>query len=196
MFHTIRAAMKARMEYLEDLDRRDRADGTPQMRRLRQITPETGEFLALLAAEAPLGEYVEIGTSAGYSALWISLACGTLGRTLKTIEILHEKAELARETFRIAEVGKSVSLIEGDAREHILRYEALSFCFLDTEKNLYAPLYEEIVPRLVRGGLLVADNAIDHREELAPFLERALADKRVDSLIVPIGKGELLCRKI
>ncbi|HUI65566.1 MAG TPA: class I SAM-dependent methyltransferase [Bacteroidota bacterium] len=196
MFHTIRPSMKARMEYLEAIDRRDRTDGTPRMRRLRQITPETGQFLAILAAGAPEGAYLEIGTSAGYSALWISLACETLGRTVTTFEILQEKAELARETFRLAEVGKTVALVEGDALKHISRYRGVSFCFLDTEKELYTPLYEEIVSKLVSGGLLVADNAIDHREELAPFLERALADERLDSLIVPIGKGELLCRKI
>jgi predicted O-methyltransferase YrrM len=49
---------------------------------------------------------------------------------------------------------------------------------------------------LVRGGLLVADNAIDHAQALRPMLERALADERLDALVVPIGKGELVCRKI
>jgi caffeoyl-CoA O-methyltransferase len=52
-----------------------------------------------------------------------------------------------------------------------------------------------IVPRLVRGGLLVADNAINHREALQTMLERALSDERVDALILPIGKRELMCRK-
>ncbi len=49
---------------------------------------------------------------------------------------------------------------------------------------------------MVRGGLLVADNAINHYDTLKPMIEKALSDKRVDALIVPIGKGELLCRKI
>jgi len=53
-----------------------------------------------------------------------------------------------------------------------------------------------VVPRLVRGGLLVADNAINYREALLPMLDRALADERLDALVVPIGKGELVCRKL
>jgi predicted O-methyltransferase YrrM len=49
---------------------------------------------------------------------------------------------------------------------------------------------------MVKGGLLVADNAINHYKTLKPMIEKALSDERVDALIVPIGKGELLCRKI
>ena len=49
---------------------------------------------------------------------------------------------------------------------------------------------------MVRGGLLVAYNAINLYEVLKPMIDKALSDKRVDALVVPIGKGELLCRKI
>jgi predicted O-methyltransferase YrrM len=66
VFHTIRPEIQERMRYLEEIDARDRADGTPRMQRLRQIPPETGKFLALLAANSPAGEWLEIGTSAGY----------------------------------------------------------------------------------------------------------------------------------
>ena len=58
-----------------------------------------------------------------------------------------------------------------------------------------AECYEAVVPNMVPGGILVADNAINHREVLRAMLDRALSDDRVDSLIVPIGKGELVCRK-
>ena len=49
---------------------------------------------------------------------------------------------------------------------------------------------------MVTGGILVADNAINHAETLKPMLDKALSDRRVDALIAPIGKGELVCRKI
>ena len=75
MYGTIPQVILDRMRYLEAADARDRADGTPRMKRLRQITPETGKFIALLAAAAPKGRWVEIGTSAGYSTLWLALAC-------------------------------------------------------------------------------------------------------------------------
>jgi len=195
MFHTIRQSIRDRMDYLEKIDARDRGDGTPRLQRLRQIPPETGKFLALLVAGAPEGLVLEIGTSAGYSTLWLALACEMLGRKLQTFEVLPEKVQLARETFRAAQVEETVSLVQGDTRDYLPQLEKIGFCFLDAEKEVYADCYELVIPRLVKGGLLVADNAINHRETLQPMLERALSDERVDALIVPIGKGELVCRK-
>jgi len=196
MFHSIRPSILERMQTLEQIDVIDREDGTPRSRRLRQIPPETGKFLALLAATAPEGNYIEIGTSAGYSTLWLAVACEMMDRTIHTFEVLPEKAQLARETFQVAQVEKVVELVEGDARDFLSAYDHIAFCFLDAEKEVYGECYEAVIPRLVKGGLLVADNAINHRESLEPMLDRALTDERVDALIVPIGKGELVCRKI
>jgi predicted O-methyltransferase YrrM len=184
-----------RMRYLEALDARHRQDGTPRLERLRQVPPETGRFLALLAALAPPGRYIEIGTSAGYSTLWLALACRELGRRITTFEVLPEKAALARETFRSAGVEDVVELVEGDARRQLGAVASISFCFLDAEKEVYQECYEAVIPKMVPGGLLVADNAINYREALREMLDRALTDERVDAQIVPVGKGELLCRK-
>ena len=68
-------------------------------------------------------------------------------------------------------------------------------CIRD-RKDVYEVCYDLLVPKLVSGGLLIADNAISHQEALRPFMERVLADERVDALVVPIGKGELVVRKI
>jgi caffeoyl-CoA O-methyltransferase len=195
MFHDIRDAILNRMRYLEEIDDRDRKDGTQRMERLRQIPPETGKFIALMAASTPPGSMIEIGTSAGYSSLWLSLACEKLDRRLTTFELLPEKVKLARETFRAAGVEEVIDLVEGDARQQLGLYQQIAFCFLDTEKDIYEDCYGLVVERLVPGGMLLADNAISHIEFLTPLLDRASADKRVDSLVVPIGKGVLLCRR-
>jgi len=196
MFHAIPPEILKRMQYLENLDARDRQDGSTLLQRLRQIPPETGRFLALLAATALPGTYLEIGTSAGYSALWLALVCRELGRKLTTFEVLEEKARLARETFRLARVEEVVELVKGDAREFLRDYTDISFCFLDAEKEHYLECYELLIPNMIPGGLLVADNATSHRDPLKPFLDRASTDARVDSLVAPIGKGLLVCRKI
>jgi predicted O-methyltransferase YrrM len=195
MFHSIPEPMLARMRTLETIDARDRTDGTPRLERLRQVPPETGKLLALLAAGAPPWAMVEIGTSGGYSTLWLALACRARGQTITTFEVLPEKAALARETFRAAQVEDVVRLVEGDARQHLAGCEDIAFCFLDAEKEVYADCYELVTPRLVKGGLLLADNAINHRAVLQPMLDRALADPRMDALIVPIGQGVMICRK-
>ena len=87
MFHDIPQAMLVRMRELEQIDSIDRTDGTPRMMRLRQISPEVGKFIAIVAASAPAGRCIEIGTSAGYSTLWLALACRSVGRKVTTFEI-------------------------------------------------------------------------------------------------------------
>lgn len=195
MLYDISPSILKCMSELEAVDTRDRVDDTPRMQRLRQIPPETGRFLALMAASAPEGSFIEIGTSAGYSALWISLALRERATKLRTFEVLPEKVELAQETFHLAEVEDQIELVFGDAREHLAKITQIAFCFLDAEKEIYEDCYDLVVPNLVAGGLLVADNAINHQAVLQPFLDRAEQDRRVDALVIPIGKGVLLCRK-
>ena len=196
MFHNIPQNMLDRMHYLEETDTRDRQDGTAHLKRLRQIPPDTGRFLALMAANGGNGRYLEIGTSAGYSTMWLALACRETGRTLTTFEVLPEKIALAQATFEQAGITDIVTLIHGDARDYLAKMEDVAFCFLDAEKEVYEDCYDLLIPRLVPGGILIADNATSHEQALRPFIERVLEDSRVDALVVPMGKGELLVRKI
>ena len=114
MFHNIPKPILARMRELEAQDALDREDGTPHLQRLRQIPPITGKFLALLCASTPKGGVLEVGTSGGYSSLWLSLACRARGDHLTTFEILEEKVARANETFEAAEVSDQIQLIHGD----------------------------------------------------------------------------------
>lgn len=195
MYQDMPRVIAERMAYLENVDARDRRDGTPRPQRLRQIPPETGRFIALLAAMAPEGRALEVGTSAGYSTLWLALACRQTGRRLTTFEILAEKAALARETVALTGIGDVVEVIDGDACDHLPAYDGVSFCFLDAEKDILTACYEILVPNMTVGGIIVADNAINQEAALRPLLERALADERVDAMVVPIGNGEFVCRK-
>lgn len=195
MFHNIPKPILEQMAALEAQDAADRIDGTPIHKRLRQIPPETGQLLALLAASAPSGLCMELGTSAGYSGLWLALAMAQRGGKLVTFELLPEKAEMARKTFKKAKVENLIEMVHGDARGHIAMYDEIAFCFMDTEKEMYIDLYEAVTPRLLPGGLLLADNLLSHADSLAEFLAHVRADTRMDSVIVPIGTGVLLCRK-
>jgi len=195
LFTDIPKPVAERMKALEERDTKDRGDKTPKLKRLRQIPPESGAVLATLAATAPEGPMLEIGTSGGYSALWLSLANRLRGEKFVTFELLPEKAELARETFSKAEVGEYVELVHGDARGHISDFENIAFCFLDAEKEMYEEFFELVVPKLVEGGLLVADNAKSHEKELAKFFNKAEQDESVDTLMLNVGKGLLICSK-
>jgi len=164
--------------------------------KLRQIPQETGRFISLLAASSPNGQWIEIGTSAGYSTLWLALACMYLKTKITTFELDPQKITLAKNTFASAQVEQYVELVPGDVFDHLPSYIDISLCFLDTEKELYADCYDIVIPNMMPGGILLADNVISHQSDLQPMIDRALGDKRVDSLVVPIGQGILLCKKL
>lgn len=195
MFAEIPAAMATRMHELEARDADERRRGLPAADRLCQVPPETGRLLALLAAAAPAGEWLEVGTSAGYSTLWLALAARATGRRVRTLERAEWKLALARETFAQVGVEDVVELVAGDAREALAEAGPIGFCFLDAAKSEHADYYALAVPRLLPGGLLVADNIASHAEALAPFVANALADPRLDVVVLGVGKGLLIGRR-
>lgn len=184
------------MHYLESIDASERRMGLPAPQRLCAIPPETGKFIALLAATAPPGAFIEVGTSGGYSTLWLALAFQGRGDKIKTFERQEKKAQRARETFKAAGVESLIEMVVGDAKEYLRHEKNVSFCFLDADKQEYGDYYETVIPNMVRGGILVCDNMISHRAILDPFCEKVMADERVDAVLLPIGKGELVCRKL
>ncbi|WP_300156106.1 class I SAM-dependent methyltransferase [Solidesulfovibrio sp.] len=196
MFEAVTEAMAARMRALEDIDSADRSDGTPHAKRLRQVSPETGRFLAILAAGAPAGNCVEVGTSAGYSALWLSLACRARGDVLVTIDRDPDKMALAEETLRLTGTGDVVRLARGDALEILAGFDDVAFAFVDANRDVLLPCAQLLVDRLVPGGILTADNVISHAHEIPGVVERILADPRLDGVVVPIGSGVLLARRV
>ena len=118
------------------------------------------------------------------------------GNHLTTFEVLEEKVARANETFEVAEVKDRIQLIHGDAREVIEGYRDVAFCFLDAERDIYLDLYEKLIPNLTSGGILAVDNVISHADELVDFVAQAEDDPRMDTLVVTIGKGILVCRKL
>jgi len=194
MLHSIPQTILQRMKWLEETDSRDRLDGTPKPVRLRQVAPETGRVLAVLAASAPAGRWVELGTSGGYSALWLGLAARQVGASLTSFELDPHKVALARETFRLAGVDDVITVVQADARQALEAVDDMSFCFLDAEKDIYLACHALALPRMVPGGWFLADNLISHQDELGEFRRIALEDPRTDATIVPVGKGVLVAR--
>jgi len=195
MFHDLSPAMLARMAELEAIDAADRVDGTPHNRRLRQIPPDTGRYLAILAAGAPDGQRIEVGTSAGYSALWLSLACRQRGDVLTSIDRDPEKLALARQTLELAGATDVVRLASGDALDILAGLNGVAFAFVDANRDVLAACVELLADRLVPGGLIAVDNVVSHAAEIPGVVERILADPRLDAVVVPIGSGVLTARR-
>lgn len=184
------------LERLEREDREERERGAAQHLRLRAVTPEVGRFLNLMAKVIGARRILEIGTSGGYSTLWLADAARETGGVVTTLELDPAKVERARRTFVDAGVEGLVTVVPGDARETLATLEpGLDFVFLDAEKPLYLELLEPLVRLLWPGGLLIADNLLSHADDLAAFREAAECHPELDCVLVPIPRGELLCRK-
>ena len=189
----IDARARAVLDDLERDDTRERQQGAPRAERLRQVTPEVGRFLHTLVLATRPRSIVEIGTSGGYSTVWLATAARTVGASVVTLEIDPAKVRRATNSLREAGVDDVATIVEGDAFAHLReRQEPIDFVFLDSEKEDYAAFLELIVPLLPAGGLLVADNLTSHAEDLAEFRRRAESDPRLSAVVVPIGRGELL----
>lgn len=162
---------------------------------LRSVSPDVGRCLALLAMAAPQGAFLELGSSGGYSSLWLALAARARGVTLTTVELDEKKVALARKNISRAGAAGSVQAVHGDALDYAARFDAIAFCFSDLQPpELNARVYEKVVPRLVSGGLLVIDNVTSPRLQ-TELLQRAENDPRVDCVLLPFAKGDLLCRR-
>ncbi len=188
MFHDISADMQQVMRALEEQVARDQPS-------LRSVTEDVGRCLSLLAMSAPRGAFLELGSSGGYSSLWLSLAARARGATLTTVDLNEKKVALARANISRAGAGDSVQVVQGDALDYATRFEEIAFCFSDIEPpERNAKVYETVVPRLVPGGWLVIDNMTSPRIQ-TDLLNRAQTDPRVDCVLLPFPKGDLICRK-
>jgi len=165
--------------------------------RLRQVTPEVGRFLHTLVLASRPATVLEIGSSGGYSTLWLASAARVVGSLVTTLEIDPVKVILAKKSLVDAGLGDVAQIVEGDAFAYLRsRSDEVGFCFLDAEKEDYGAFFDAVVPLLAPGGVLVADNILSHEEELAPFTARVLADERMSAVAVPIGRGELLAVRL
>ena len=193
----IDARARAVLDELERHDAREREQGAPRHERLRQVTPEVGRFLHTLVLATRPRSIVEIGTSGGYSTVWLATAARAVGAGVVTLEIDPVKVLRATASLRGAGVDGVATIVEGDAFAYLSeRREPIDFVFLDAEKEDYAAFLELIVPLLPPGGLLVADNLTSHADDLAEFRRRAESDPRLSAVVVPIGRGELVAAKI
>lgn len=166
-----------------------------------------GRFLSLISSLVHPRHILEVGTFTGYSALCLAEGLAENGE-LHTIELREQDAATARANFSRSEKNKQIHLHIGNAKEIIPALDySWDLVFLDADKTGYIGYYEQIVPRLRPGGIILADNVLFHGEVLQEpisgknakaidaFNEHVHNDPRTEQVLVTMRDGVLLIKK-
>jgi predicted O-methyltransferase YrrM len=158
---------------------------------LLAVGPETGQLINILAASLKAPHILEIGTSYGYSGIWLAEAARTTGGRLTTLELQDYKSAYAREMSTKAGLAEFVDFKVGDAVEAIGALPAgIDFVLLDLWKDLYTPCLEAFFPKLNPGAIIVADNmTMPGGEDVARYARAIRAKPGISSVLLPVGSG-------
>jgi len=166
---------------------------------LLSVGRSTATFLHILAAEAGATRLLEVGSSYGYSTIWLAHAARLTGGRLTSLELQPAKVEYARERLKRAGLSDVVDFRIGDARASLAALEGpFDLVLLDLWKDLYVPCFDLIFPRLAPGGIIVADNIMypeSSRPMAQKYQEHVRRQRGLDTVLLPIGSGVEVTRK-
>ncbi|HEV8677060.1 MAG TPA: O-methyltransferase [Methylomirabilota bacterium] len=170
---------------------------TERSKRMLNITPDTGRLLWILVRATRATRIVEVGTSNGYSTIWLADAARETGGRVVTLEVNPDKVQQAQANLARAGLSEVVDIRLGRAADTLATLPGpFDFVFFDADRAGYQTYLELVLPKLIPPGLLVADNVVSHRHELEAYLARVRSDPRLFSVTAPVGKGEEITLKI
>jgi predicted O-methyltransferase YrrM len=164
---------------------------SPLNRRRYSTEQETGRLINILARSQRAPKILELGTSFGYSTIWLADAARAAGGRLTTIELHDYKSQYARDMSTQAGLAAYVDFQIGNAVVLIkdLRFKP-DFVLIDVWKNLYEPCLEAVYPKLNAGAIIVADKMNwPHDEDARRYLRTVRAKAGVKSLSLAVGAG-------
>lgn len=182
-----------RTQLLHDLyEEGQRHDAQEPERRNKRLNlePETAQFLSILIRSTHRQRLLEIGTSNGYSTIWLADAAQTVGGQVISIDRDPQKQQSARQNLARAGLLDVVELISGEATERIAQLPGPFDCvFFDADRFSAPEQLRLLLPRLTPEVFLLADNALSHPQEIAGYLQALASLPRFEHMIIPLGKG-------
>ncbi|MDG2307992.1 MAG: class I SAM-dependent methyltransferase [Candidatus Binatia bacterium] len=176
---------------------------------MMQIAPDQGALLSLLTRISGTRNAIEIGTFTGYSALSIARGLPADG-TLLCCDSSEEWTAIARKYFELAGLTDKIELRIGPALEtldQMDRSEQFDLAFIDADKTNYSAYYEDLLPRLRPGGLMLFDNVLwggsiidvtntqDGTKAIRALNDQVRDDPRLETVMLPVGDGLTIARK-
>jgi predicted O-methyltransferase YrrM len=158
---------------------------------LLAVGPDSGRLINILARSLSAPNILELGTSYGYSGIWLADAARETGGRLTTMELQDYKSAYAKEMSTKAGLADHVDFKVGDAVKMIGEMPGgIDFVLVDLWKDMYVPCLEAFYPKLNPGAIIVADNMIrGGGDEVKRYAEAIRAKPKIDSVLVPVGSG-------
>ena len=163
------------------------------------ISHQTAEFISMLIKISKVKNILEIGTSNGYSALWIADALKTAGcgGHLTTIEFYEKRQCIARENAEKCGLSEYITFKQGRALEILAELDfAPDMVFIDANKSEYIQYFNLLKDKLPKGAIILADNVISHAPKVADFLELIAGDTDYQSQVLDLPAGLLMAYKL
>ncbi|MGR2921497.1 O-methyltransferase [Acinetobacter guillouiae] len=162
-----------------------------RIKRYRNIEPESALFLAMQVRIQQSKKILEIGTSTGYSTLWLADAAKVTGAKVTTLEIDEKRTQQAQLHAQELQVDDVIDFWVGDAQKYLEQcQEQYDFILLDAERNAYLNYWVYLQKMLVEhGGVLIVDNVISHAAEVKSFITEVKRDERFMTTTLSIGSG-------
>ena len=157
---------------------------------LWNVDSDEGAFLRDLAVKVHAKEGLEIGTSNGYSAVWIGMGLRKQGGHLLTLEIDEGRAKLAQANFRAAGLDSVITLKLGNALQEVPKLRGpYDLVFIDAWKQDYVKYLDMVIPMVRPGGVIVAHNVTNQRDELTDFIKAVQTNPQLKTSIENPGPG-------
>jgi predicted O-methyltransferase YrrM len=186
----------------EEEQRRTMAPGAPGTNLddlLLSVGREAGILLYLLASGGQARRILELGTSYGYSTVWLAAAARATGGKVLSCALRDFKIEHARQALTRAGLSSRVEFHQGDCLETLKTLPGpFDFVLLDVWKDLYLPCFELVHPKLAPGGIIAADNMLLPqvvRPQAEAYRARVRAAGDLDSVLLEVGNGVEISRK-
>lgn len=175
----------------------------------------SANFLNMLIKTSNAKNALEIGTSNGYSAIWLAEALKKNGGRLTTIEFWDNRLSAAIENFKNAGVndiietklGQAVMILEemlenfldgtnqGNQKNGQKTLPPFDFVFIDANKSEYIKYFKLIHPMLKKGGIIAADNILSHYKKVEPYVKAVVSHPEYQSQLIPMDTGIMISRK-
>lgn len=165
--------------------------------KLWQIPRTSAEVLKSFALASRSKVILELGTSAGYSAIWLASAVREFDGKVYTVELAKPKIEMARKYFKKAKLDKFIEQIEGKISEVLEKWDQeIDFIFLDADKQNYFAYIKQFEPFLKKGSVIIADNVSDFGHLMKDYLDYVSKDSKYYSFLLDIDHGLMISVKL